>query len=290
MKIKLSTDILTEIYSKDRIKRFTELCIGTLLVAISFNLFALPNELVSGGISGLAIITESIFGIPPSTLILIVDLFLVVISYITLGKNQTIHSLIGSILFPIFIELTSGITQYINLENNQLLLSALFAGIVQGFGAGLVYKAGYTLGGTDIINQIISKYAKISMGNAMYFSDGLIILLSGIAFSLNKIMYGIIMIYIIGYITDKVIIGISESKAFYIITKKSKIIKDYILNNLNHTVTTFNATGGYENKKVDVLMTVLPTKEYYKLKEGIQQLDSDALFVVTDAYEVVGGE
>lgn len=290
MKIKLTTDVLSEIYSKDKIKRFIELCIGALLASIAFNLFCLPNELVSGGISGLSIITERIFKIPPSILILVVDLLLVLLSYFLLGKEKTFNSLVGSILFPIFVQLTSKITNYVTIGQNQMLLSTIFAGIVQGIGAGLVYKAGYTLGGTDIINQILSKYFKISIGNAMYFSDGLIILLSGIVFNLNKIMYGIVMVYIISYITDRVIIGISESKAFYIITDHAPEIKKYILDTLHHTVTTFSATGGYKNKPVNVLMTVLPTKEYYKFKEGILKIDNKAFFVVTDAYEVVGGE
>lgn len=290
MKITLTNDVLSQIYSKDKIKRFIELCIGALLVALSFNIFCLPNELVSGGVSGLSIITESLFGITPSIFILIMDLILVLISYFLLGKEKTFNSLIGSIIFPLLVQLTANINRYIHIEQNQLLLSTIFAGIIQGFGAGLVYKAGYTLGGTDIINQILAKYFKISIGNAMYFSDGLIILLSGIVFDFNKIMYGIIMIYIIGYITDRVIIGISESKAFYIITNNSKEIKKYIINTLKHSVTEFTAQGGYLKAQQHVLMTVLPTKEYYKFKEGILQIDPNSFFVVTDAYEVVGGE
>lgn len=290
MKITLTNDVLNQIYSKDKIKRFIELCIGALLVALSFNIFCLPNELVSGGVSGLSIITESLFGITPSIFILIMDLILVLISYFLLGKEKTFNSLIGSIIFPLLVQLTANINRYIHIEQNQLLLSTIFAGIIQGFGAGLVYKAGYTLGGTDIINQILAKYFKISIGNAMYFSDGLIILLSGIVFDFNKIMYGIIMVYIIGYITDRVIIGISESKAFYIITNNSKEIKKYIINTLKHSVTEFTAQGGYLKAQQHVLMTVLPTKEYYKFKEGILQIDPNSFFVVTDAYEVVGGE
>ena len=254
MKNTTTSEVIKKIYSKKKIKRFIELCLGALLVALSFNIFCLPNNLVSGGISGLSIITESLFN------------FL-------LGKEKTFYSLIGSLLFPLFVQLTTPVTQYISLGEIPTLLATIFAGIIQGAGAGLIYKAGYTLGGTDIINQMLSKYFKMSLGNAMYFSDGIIILLSGIIFGLNKIIYGIILLYIISYITDKVIIGVSESKAFYIITKNPKEIKNYIINDLHH-----------------VLMTVLPTKEYFKFKDGIMQIDNETFFVVTDAYEVVGGQ
>ena len=90
--------------------------------------------------------------------------------------------------------------------------------------------------------------------------------------------------------SDKVILGISDSKAFYIITDHEAEIKEYILKYLNHGVTVFNAKGGYLKEKQTVLMCVLPTKDYYRLKEGIHEIDDDAFFVVTDAYEVFGGE
>ena len=283
-------ELLNKIYSKERFKRYTELLIGALLVAMSFNIFCLPNNLVSGGISGLSIITEHLFSIDPSTFIIIVDILLLIISYFLLGKEKTVNSILGSLIFPLFVKLTSNIGNYIQIESNQLLLSTLFAGIIQGAGAGLIFKAGFTLGGTDIINQILSKYFKISIGNAMYFSDGLIVLTSGLVFGINKIMYAIILIYLISYITDRVILGVSDSKAFYIITNQEEKIKDFIIKELHHSVTLFKAKGGYLKEKENVLMCVLPTKEYYKFKEGILALDNSAFFVVTDAYEVVGGE
>lgn len=283
-------EVVEKVYNKEKFKRYTELLIGALLVSISFNIFCHPNNLVSGGISGLSIILDYLFKLDPSIVIIVIDILLLIISFFTLGKEKTMSSVLGSILFPILVKLTANIGDYIKIANDQLLLSTLFAGLLQGIGAGLIFKAGFSLGGTDVINQIISKYCKISIGNAMYFSDGVIVLISGIVFGINKIMYALILLYIISYITDRVILGISDSKAFYIITEEEKKIKEYIINELKHSVTVFNAKGGYLKEKENVLMCVLPTKEYYKFKEGILELDKNAFFVVTDAYEVVGGE
>ena len=283
-------ELAKKIYSKEKFKWYIELIIGALLLSISFNVFCRPNNLVSGGISGLSIITEHLFSIDPSTFIIIVDILLLIISYFLLGKEKTINSILGSLLFPVLVKLTANIGNYIQIESNQILLSTLFAGIIQGTGAGLIFKAGFTSGGTDIINQILSKYFKISIGNAMYFSDGLIVLISGIVFGVNKIMYAVILIYLISYIADRVILGISDSKAFYIITKEENKIKEFIIKELHHSVTVFKAKGGYLKENTNVLMCVLPTKEYYKFKEGILTLDKSAFFVVTDAYQVVGGE
>ena len=221
---------------------------------------------------------------------MIASLLLLVVSFLVLGKNDTKASIVGSILFPIFVNITANIGEYIKLDTGNVLLSAVFGGIIYGFGAGLVFKAGFTTGGTDIINQILSKYLHMSMGNAMLISDGLIVVLGGFFFGATKLMYALIVIYIIGLMTDKVLLGISNSKAFYIITNEDEKIRDYLLNELHHGVTIFSVKGGYTHKKDEVILCVVPTREYYRVKEGIHEIDSEAFFVVCDAYEVSGGE
>ena len=289
-KNKIPDNILENIDKNEIVKRYITFCIGCLIVAIAFNLFLVDNDLVPGGVGGIAIICKSLFGINASLLILIVDLFLLLLSYILLGKKQTRGSILGSILFPLFVELTANMGNYIDVDTSQLLLSSVFGAVVYGFGAGIIFKAGFTTGGTDILNQIISKYAKISIGNSMLLSDGLIVLVSGLIFGATKLMYGIIILYIISYMADKVILGISDCKAFYIVTKKDEEIKTFILKYLNRGVTVFNAKGGYTKTKQNVLLCVLRTKEYYKLREGIHEIDPNAFFVVTDDYEVFGVE
>ena len=282
--------INTKVDNKNKIKRYIQFCFGCLLVAISFNLFLSPNELVPGGVGGFSIILNELISINKSILILGINILLLVLSYIFLGKIKTRGSILGSLLFPIFVQLTSNISSYIQIDTSQLLLSAIFGGVLHGFGAGIIFKAGFTTGGTDILNQIISKYAKISMGKSMILCDGTIVLLSGIIFGPTKLMYSIIILYLISCMSDRVILGISDSKAFYIITDEEKRIKEYITKYLKHGVTIFNAKGGFKKERETVLLCVLPTKDYYKLKEGIHEIDPDAFFVVTDAYEVFGGE
>ncbi len=287
---KKEDNILKIIYQKGRVKRYIEFIIGLLIVAIAFNLFLEPNHLVSGGVSGISIITKHVFGLEPSTFIMFASICLLILSFLLLGKEKTLGSILGSLLFPVFVKLTADIHVYIDIDNTQLLLAAIFGGVLNGFGAGLIFKAGFTTGGTDIINQIISKYFKVSIGQAMLMSDGLIVLSGVFIFGPTKLMYALIVLYIISVMTDKVVLGISDSKAFYIITDKEDEVKEYIMTYLNHGVTIFHAKGGYSKEKQNVLMAVIPTKEYFKLKEGIHEIDRNAFFVVTDAYEVFGGE
>lgn len=287
---KENLSILKTIQHKSYIKRHISFIIGVLLVAISYNLFLAPNELVSGGVSGFAVILNSLTNIDNSIIIFIANGILLILSLFLLGKEKTRATILGSILFPLFITLTKDLNTIIQIDTSQLLLSSIFGGVLFGFGAGMIFKAGFTTGGTDIINQIISKYAKISMGKSMLITDGLIVLSSTFIFGVTHFMYSIIVLYIISLMSDRVILGISDSKAFYIITDKDEEVKAYILKYLNHGVTIFKAKGGFNRENRNVLMCVLPTKDYYKLKAGLSEIDKDAFFVVTDAYEVFGGE
>lgn len=282
--------ILEQIKEKSKYKRLFKFIIGCFLIAISYNLFLAPNDLVAGGVGGIAIILNELLGLDYSTVILLGNTILLIISLIFLGKEKTKGSILGSLVFPICVKLTSNIGAYINIESSELLLAAVFGGVLYGFGAGIVFKAGYTGGGTDVISQLLNKYLKLSMGKSLLFTDGTIVLLSSFVFGTNKLLYSIIALYIISLISDRVILGISDSKAFYIVTDEEQAIKEYILKYLNHGVTVFNAKGGFAKEKQTVLMCVLPTKDYYRLKEGISEIDPDAFFVVTDAYEVFGGE
>lgn len=276
--------------SKNNILRYFTFVLGVFIISLAYNIFLNPNHIVPGGVGGIAMILTSFFDMENAVIILVANIILLTISLFLLGKEKTIASLLGSIFFPLLIYLTENINVYLEIDNSGMLLSAIFGGVLYGFGAGLVFKSGFTSGGTDILNQIISKYAKISMGTAILLVDGSIVCLSAFVYGSVHLMYSIIVLYLISFISDRVLLGISNNKAFYIITNEDTKVKDYIINELGHGVTMFKAKGGYVGDKKNVLMCVLPTKDYYKLTEGIKLIDKDAFFLVTDAYEVFGGD
>lgn len=138
--------------------------------------------------------------------------------------------------------------------------------------------------------QILEKYYKIPIATTSAIINITVVLIGGVFFGWTNVMYAIILIYLNTIIINKVLLGISNNKAFYIITSEEKEIKDYIIKNLDHSVTIFDVKGGFLNKKNKVVLTVVPTREYYRVTEGIKAIDKDAFFVVTDAYEVVGGK
>ena len=263
---------------------------GSFIVAGAFNLFFSPNNLVPGGMSGASVILNAVFGWDNSLVILMGSCILLIASYFLLGWEKTRGSILGSLLFPVCVKLTANIGAYIDIDSSQLLLTTIFGAVLYGFGAGMIFKAGYTSGGTDILNQILSKYLHISIGNSILMSDGLIVLASAFVFGINKLMYSLIILYIVSFITDRVILGISDSKAFYIITSKEEEVKEYIIEQLHHSVTVFDVKGGFLQKRRKVLLTVVPSREYFQVTTGIKVLDEDAFFLACDAYQVEGGK
>lgn len=283
-------DIIGYLKKKSYYKRLLEFITGCLIVAIAYNVFVAPNKLVPKGVGGIAVILNSLFGVSNSAVIFILNGLLLIASLIFLGQEKTKATIFGSIIFPVFVKLTEDINVWLQIDSSQILLSAVFGGIIYGLGTGLIFKAGFTTGGTDIVNQIVSKYGKITIGKSMLVSDRLIVLSSGIFLGINNMLYSIISLYITSLISDRVVLGISDSKTFLIITDKEDEVKDFIIEKMKHGVTVFNAKGGYHRETENVLMTVLPTKEYYRLKEGIRKIDKYAFYIITDTYEVFGGK
>lgn len=281
--------LIKNIIKKDYPIRFFYMIIGVLLSAISFNLFFKPYDIVTGGTSGLSLIARYLFKIDTSLFITISSIILIIVSLIFLGTKTTLATIVGVIAYPICIKLTANISTLINIETNSIFLISIFGGVLGGIASGIVYKNGFSMGGTQIINQIMSKYMKISLGTSSLILNIIIILLASLVFGIPKSLCAIISLYISSKITDYVILGISDKKVFYIITKKDTQIKEYVINKLSHSISEINTSGGYTHNKQKMLMCTIPTSEYYMLKEVIKKIDKDAFFLIIDTYEVVGG-
>lgn len=282
---------LSEVLKIEREKgiKYFQFIIGMIIAAIAFNVFILPCNVVYG-VSGIGVILKHTFNINPAITVFIGDVLLLLLSFLVLGVKKTKGSIIGSLIYPLFIQMAAWIPQYVNISMKEPLLLILFGATLSGLGYGLIFKSGYTTGGTDVLNQIVAKYGHTSIGNAMLFTDGLIIFISIFVFGFSKAMYSIVNLYIVGLITDKMMIGISSSKAFYIITTEEHKIKHFIMDEMGHGVTLLEGNGAFSGNKQKVLMCVIPTREYVIVKEGIHLIDKNAFFVVADAYEVYGSK
>ena len=169
-----------------------------------------------------------------------------------------------------------------------MVVIAIIGGVFAGFGSGLIYKSNFSTGGTDVIIEIICKYCKVSMGTAGLILSAVIILLGKIVFSWDLVLYAVLVSYLISLFTDKVLLGISKSKAFYIVSNKKNddMIRNFLISIPGVGVTVMEAEGGYSSDDQTLLLAVVPTRKYFVVKEGLKEIDKDLYFLVCDSYEV----
>lgn len=283
-------NIVFEESKMSTINRYIQMIISVFILALLYNVIIQPANITSGGINSIAILLKHLFRINTLLTISILTIFFIIISYLFLGKKKTRGTLVAAILYPVFVYITSFLRPLINIDMNDMLMISIVVGVISGFCNGLLYKTGFSNGGLPVISQILNKKFKIPMGKSNLVINSIIILIGGYYFGLNMIMYAIIINYINSVIVDKIMLGISKNKSIYIVTKEKEKIKKFIMEDMKHSVTILKGEGAYLNKKEDVILSIIPTREYFEITESIKLIDPDVFYIVSDAYEVKGGK
>ena len=276
---------------KDAIVEGTFFVVGVFLYALCFNLFLIPNDLVVSGFSGIAIVVQRVFGWNANAFIYITNGILLVLGFIFLGWKITKKNIAGSILYPVMITVTNPIAIFLNnyIIGDDFYLILLFAIILYGISSGLIYRTGFSTGGSDIIMQILNKYMKISESKSMIVANSVIIVIGMLVFGFNKGVYSFIILICSTYFIDKIMFGLSDSKVFYIYTKKVRKLKKLILNDFQTGFTSIPSRGGYSKKRNFMIMCVVSNRDYYLFKQKILEIDPNAFIIINSCYEVNGG-
>lgn len=284
--------VINRFRDKENLKNLFIFLLGLVILAFNYNVFVYPNKFNVGGMTGVATILNYLCDLEPAYFIFGSSIFLVILSYFTLDKDITYNSVIGAIMYPLLLEFLKPFCAFISpyFVFSNTIITLIIAGALLGLGSGLVYKSGYTTGGSDIIMKILNKYQHLTDGNANLLMNTIIVLLGAIVFGVYSVIYSIIILIISTNIVDKILIGISSSKMFLVSSKKYKQIENYVIDTMHTGVTILDATGGFLFQKRKILMVVVPTRMYNVFKEEILFLDKDAFIVVSDCYEVTGGQ
>ncbi|WP_436837192.1 YitT family protein [Planococcus shenhongbingii] len=263
---------------------YFSILIGSAIVAISFNVFLLPNEVASGGVSGISTILKGLFDWTPAFVQWAFNIPLFIAGVILLGKNFGIKTAVGTIFLPLVVYLTASWEPW----TLNPLLGALFGGILVGAGLGIVFRGKASTGGTDLAAQIITKYTGFTLGTSVALIDGLIVLAAAIVFDIEKGLYALVGLYVTTKTIDLVQVGFGRSKLVYIITNKQVEMRDAIYEEIDRGVTKLAATGGYTETEKPIIMVVVHQTEFTRLKQLVKSVDSSAFVIVSDAAEVLG--
>ncbi len=260
---------------------------ASILYGISVNVFAVPNNLVQGGITGTAmLINHALPFLPIGVLVLLLNVPLFVFGWKFIGGAFIAKSSIVTL----FVSLSLDLVRFLPVYQGDTLLASLFGGLLSGIALALVFLRGATTGGTDIMAKLIRlKFPNISMGRIILYFDILVILTAALVYkNIDNALYSLIMIFISTYCIDYFIFGSSHAKALLIVTNKSEEISEHIMETMGRGLTVIPVAGGYTGEDKKMLVCALRGSEVAQFKKIVSSIDEDAFTIVCDASEIIG--
>ncbi|MBV7275431.1 YitT family protein [Clostridiaceae bacterium UIB06] len=274
---------------KINFKSFFIILIGSLLVAIGTYFFLAPSHIAAGGISGAAIIINSIFpSMPIGALMMAMELVLFTTGILVIGPVFGGKTVFCSFSISGMILLLERLFPNIRPLSNDMLIQLIFGVLICGVGMAIVFNQNASTGGTDIIAKIINKYFKISIGRSILIADVTVTIAASITFGIDKGLYAILGVIANSTLIDNVIKSLNTYKQVAIISNAGEQIKDYIVDTLERSATIYYAKGAYNNNEREVITTVISNKQFLNLKEYIKNIDGKAFITVNEVNEVVG--
>lgn len=271
----------------EKFKEYFLTTLGIALTAIALEYFFFPCDIAAGGVSGIGLVINKLIGLDTSVVVLVLNVFLFILAFIVLGKSFGAKSIYATIMLSVIMWIIERFfTPQVLTEN--MFLASFFGSVILGMGAAIVFNQGASTGGTSIIAAIISKFTHVGIGAAVLITDSLVCIFAISVFGIDKGLFGFFSVILIGIVIDKFIDGFNRCKQVFIITKKEKLVIDYITKNIDRGCTVLNAEGGYTGSDVKIIYTVLDTKQFIKLKKFIKEEEPEAFVTVNESNEVLG--
>ena len=271
----------------DKVKNYIKIILGSIIVGVSLNLFFKGINFVPSGVFGIGFIYSYKMYVGYAATIFFMNMFCFALALYVYPKEYLRKTYITFWLIPLVVLLTNNIDEIIYIKHVDSLLLAIYGGFLVGLGSRLIYRADTLVSGIDVIASLSSDVFEHHSTWIIYLFDVILCLLTIVMFGYEKAMYSLIAIVIMENIVRRATIGVNTSKVFYVITKHEKEVKKYIMDELKFDLTEFEVKGGFSKDKNKILMCVIPTREYYRLKEGIKLIDPAAFISITDSYEVI---
>lgn len=259
--------------------------LGVIIAAFGVSFFLIPAKIAAGGVSGLATVVFHLTGFPAGITMLLLNIPLFLLSWRLIGPLFGVKTLFGTITMSLFVDLFN---QYAVPMTSDLLLSAIYGGVISGIGMGIAFRAGGSTGGTDMAAQLMARFFVTSVGQALLVVDGFVIILAGLAFGLELAMYALIAVFITTKAIDLVQEGQNYAKATLIISEYAEEIGQTIMDRLERGVTSLDGRGMYTKDDKDVLLVIVSRMEIARVKEIVREFDEKAFVVIADVHEVLG--
>ena len=266
------------------IKEYIIVALACVVMAFNINYFFVGNKLAEGGVSGLSLIIHYLSNIDVSYLYFALNIPLIILAYIFLGKNFLLKTLFATFILSVFLKVFASFSEPLD----DILLAAIFGGAINGIAIGIVFYAGGSTGGMDIVAKIVNKYTGIPISRILLATDFIVLSIVAVIFGKVIFMYTLISLVISSKMIDIIQVGIYSAKGITIITTKEDEIRKRIMEDTGRGITLIDAKGGYTQKEIGMLYCVVGQYQLIKVKTIVKEVDPSAFMIVADVHEVIG--
>ena len=266
------------------IKEYIIVALACVVMAFNINYFFVGNKLAEGGVSGLSLIIHYLSNIDVSYLYFALNIPLIILAYIFLGKNFLLKTFFATFVLSVFLKVFASFSEPLD----DILLAAIFGGAINGIAIGIVFYAGGSTGGMDIVAKIVNKYTGIPISRILLATDFIVLSIVAVIFGKVIFMYTLISLVISSKMIDIIQVGIYSAKGVTIITTKEDEIRKRIMEDTGRGITLIDAKGGYTQKEIGMLYCVVGQYQLIKVKTIVKEVDPSAFMIVADVYEVIG--
>lgn len=273
---------------KSKLKNFSLLTISTLIMAVGIYFFKFANNFTFGGITGIAVLVAKFLPISASDFSFVVNILLLIIGWIVLGKSFAEKTAYSTILLSVSLSLLERIYPMSHPLTNEPLLELIFAILLPALGSAILFNIGASSGGTDVIAMILKKYTSVDIGRGLMISDLIFTLAGFLVFNVKTGLYSLFGLIMRSALIDNFIESFNRSKYFHVVTSNATCICDFIQNDLQRGATIVNATGAFTGDDKYIILTVLSPSQAVKLRNFIKEHDPKAFLLVSNTSEIIG--
>ena len=273
---------------KSKLKNFSLLTISTLIMAVGIYFFKFTNNFTFGGITGIAVLVAKFLPISASDFSFVVNILLLIIGWIVLGKSFAEKTAYSTILLSVSLSLLERIYPMSHPLTNEPLLELIFAILLPALGSAILFNIGASSGGTDVIAMILKKYTNVDIGKGLMISDLIFTLAGFLVFNVKTGLYSLLGLIMRSALIDNFIESFNRSKYFHVVTSNATCICDFIQNDLQRGATIVNATGAFTGDDKYIILTVLSPSQAVKLRNFIKEQDPKAFLLVSNTSEIIG--
>ena len=273
---------------KSKLKNFSLLTISTLIMTVGIYFFKFTNNFTFGGITGIAVLVAKFLPISASDFSFVVNILLLIIGWIVLGKSFAEKTAYSTILLSVSLSLLERIYPMSHPLTNEPLLELIFAILLPALGSAILFNIGASSGGTDVIAMILKKYTSVDIGKGLMISDFIFTLAGFLVFNVKTGLYSLFGLIMRSALIDNFIESFNRSKYFHVVTSNATCICDFIQNDLQRGATIVNATGAFTGDDKYIILTVLSPSQAVKLRNFIKEHDPKAFLLVSNTSEITG--